>query len=130
MRYYLLILIMLFVLAASPTLPSVAAQQQKPTTDEVVQYLLSSAAEDFHDHGPAAQLRFRDVRVGRNKKGDEIYRMCGQFQKTGGDGKTEWLYFATVKTSGYEQYVGGQTISFCKDVKWDTEDLSSSLQGK
>ena len=132
MRYYFLILFVMFVIAAygkAPTAQSNAAdpssqvnatQQQKPSTDEVVQYLLASAAQDdFHDHGPAGQLRFRDVRIGRNKKGVEMYRMCGQFQKVAeGGGKAEWLYFATVKTSGYEQYVGGQTSSFCKDIKW------------
>ena len=115
---------------ASPT-QAPATQPQKASIDPVVEFLLSSAATDFHEHGPAGPLQFRNLRVGHltSPDGKDSYRLCGQFLQ-GGD-KAEWMPFATIKTSGYEQYIGGQADSYCQgsSFKWDTEgDLSSSLQ--
>jgi hypothetical protein len=41
--------------------------------------------------------------------------------------------FATIKTSGYEQWIGAQAVGFCQrsSVIWDKAgDLSSSLQSR
>jgi hypothetical protein len=49
----------------------------------------------------------------------------------GKGGKPEWLPFATIKTSGYEQWIGAQAVSYCQSasVIWDKDaDLSSELQ--
>ena len=59
--------------------------------------------------------------------------LCGQFLPAEGGDKAEWTAFATIKTSGYEQYIGAQSAVFCQrsEVIWDKEgDLSSSLQAK
>jgi hypothetical protein len=58
--------------------------------------------------------------------------LCSQFLPAQEEGKAEWTPFATIKTSGYEQWLGAQAVRFCQDasVIWDTvNDLSSSLQG-
>ena len=116
--------------AASPTAVNTTAPQ-KTSTDPVVKFLLTSAAGDFHDHGPKGPLRFRNVRVGHvTNDGKESYRMCGEFLREGD--KAEWTPFSTIKTSGYEQYLGGGAATYCPaSILWDTQDdLSASLQSQ
>jgi hypothetical protein len=65
--------------------------------------------------------------------GEEQYMLCGQFLPAQEAGKAEWTPFATIKTSGYEQWIGAQAARFCQDssVIWDkVDDLSSSLQSR
>jgi len=94
--------------------------------------LLTSAARDFREHGPKGPFHFRNVRVGHlTTDGKESYRLCGEFLLEGD--KTEWTPFATIKTSGYEQYIGGQAANYCQGSSfvWDSEgDLSPSLQSQ
>jgi hypothetical protein len=104
--------------------------------DEVTQFLLTSAANDFHTHGPADRLRFREVRLGHStaRNGQVQYMLCGQFQPAhGGATAGEWMSFTTIKTSGYEQYIGAQAESFSngRAVVWNKQgDLSSALQSR
>jgi len=65
--------------------------------------------------------------------GEERYMLCGQFLPAQEGGRVEWTPFATIKTSGYEQWIGAQAAAFCQasSVTWDNEgDLSSSLQSR
>jgi hypothetical protein len=101
--------------------------------ETVKEYLLNSAAKDFHDHQPPSPLRFRKVRIGhvgdRSKSGS--YRMCGEFLAAEGSGKPKWVPFVTIKTSGYEQYLGRTHYCSDKAVVWDTKgDLASILMSK
>ena len=103
--------------------------------DSVVQFLLTAAATDFHTHRPPYPGRFRDVRIGHvmTPGGETQYMLCGQFLPTPDGGKAEWTAFATIKTSGYEQWTGAQAAPFCQgsSVKWDDAgDLSSALQSR
>ena len=131
---YLTVLFATLVLAACSTAP-VPRSESKAVNPAVVQFLLTAAANDFHTHRPPDPVRFRDVRVGHvmSPTGEEQYRLCGQFLPAQQGGKAEWTPFATIKTSGYEQYIGAQAAGFCQDssVIWDKEgDLSSSLQSR
>lgn len=58
--------------------------------------------------------------------------LCGQFLPAPEGGKAEWAPFATIKTSGYEQWIGAQADGFCQgsSVIWEKGDLSSSLQSR
>ena len=119
--------------ASSTQVP--APSLQKAAIDPVVQFLLNAAATDFHTHRPPDRVRFRDVRIGHvmTPGGAEQYMLCGEFLPAPGGGKAEWTPFATIKTSGYEQWNGVRAAGFCQgaSVIWDTEgDLSSSLQGR
>ena len=103
--------------------------------DSVIQFLLNSAANDFRTHGPSGPLRFRDVRIGYSMThgGEKRYQLCGQFFQVKKEGKAQWIPFVTIKTSGYEQWIGDNTKAFCKDstVKWEkVGDLSTSLQNR
>lgn len=107
----------------------------KASIDPVVQFLLTAAATDFHTHRQSDPVRFRDVRIGHvmTPSGAEQYMLCGEFLPEQEGGKAEWMPFATIKTSGYEQWNGAQAAGFCQhsSVIWDKEgDLSSSLQSR
>ena len=110
-------------------------EPQKASIDPVTQSLLTAAATDFHTHVRSDSVRFRDVRIGHvlTPSGAEQYMLCGQFLPAQEGGKAEWAPFATIKTSGYEQWNGAQAAGFCRrsSVIWDKEgDLSSSLQSR
>ena len=102
-------------------------------SNRAVEFLLASAAMDFHTHGPARSVRFRNVRSGylTASDGTPQYRLCGEFVPAEESGRAEWTKFATIKTSGYEQYLGAGAASYCgSSVTWDEGDLSSSLQSR
>lgn len=107
-------------------------ESQKASADSVVDFLLTSAANDFHAHGPDHIVGFRDVRVGRITEGGEARIMlCGRFLRAQDSAMAEGVPFVTIKTSGYEQYLGPQALSFCQgaSVVWEiTDDLSSLLK--
>jgi hypothetical protein len=112
-----------------------ASDPQKAAPDTVLQFLLTAAASDFLAHRPPDPVRFRDVRIGHviAPNGEELYMLCGQFLPAKEGGKAEWTPFATIKTSGYEQWIGAQAAGFCGDslVIWDkVTDLSLSLQSR
>jgi hypothetical protein len=111
-----------------------STQPATPELQTVVQFLLTAAATDFHAHR-SLELRFRDVRVGHlvTPSGAEQYMLCGQFLPSQGAGTGDWASFATIKTSGYEHWIGAQAEGFCqgKSVTWENVgDLSSSLQSR
>jgi hypothetical protein len=99
------------------------------------EFLLRSAATDFHAHRPPVVERFRDVRFGHimPPAGAKQYLLCGEFLPQQREGKAEWTPFATIKTSGYEQYPGVQAASWCQRsqfVRDRDEDLSSTMQAR
>ncbi len=110
-------------------------QGEKAIVDSVEQYLLTSAASDFHTHGPSGPLRFRGVRFGHSSSpGAEMYyRLCGQFMRIQEGVSSQWTPFVTIKTSGYEQYVGDNANGYCQDssIVWDgVGDLTTLLQNR
>src|SRR5438034_6613665 len=120
--------------AVSPT-QVLAPELQKASIDSVVQFLLTAAATDFRTHRSPDPVRFRDVRIGQvmTPSGEEQYILCGQFLPAQEGGKAEWTPFATIKTSGYEQWIGAQAAVVCQgsSVIWDkVGDLSPSLQSR
>jgi len=117
---------------SSSPVSTLALQQQKTITDTPSEFLLTSAATDFHSHHSARTISFRNVRLGGSldQAGKKQFMLCGEFLPTQSNGKADWMPFVTIKTSGYEQYLGTQAASFCRapSVTWDEADLSSSLQ--
>ena len=110
-----------------------AAEAPKGSDDSVVDFLLTSAATDFHEHRPPGLQQFRKVRAGHSvdAAGASHHLLCGEYQATSSGGKLEWLPFVTLKTSGYEQWLGPDAGDKCRrpGITWDkTGDLSSSLQ--
>jgi hypothetical protein len=98
-----------------------------------VQLLLAASAKDFHAHQPPYPARLREVRAGHivAPDGTDRYLLRGQFLPRQGQVEPEWTPFVTIKTSDYEQLLGAQAESYCRQssIVWDDrEDLSSSLQ--
>src|SRR6476469_4430763 len=125
---YLAVLFTAFALGACSAAPvtRTASHADSPTP---------AVATDFHTHGTPDPVRFRDVRIGHvmTPGGEEQYMLCGQFLPAQGGSDARWTHFVTIKTSGYEQWIGTQAASFCQgsSVIWDTKgDLSSSLQSR
>jgi hypothetical protein len=111
-----------------------AHEQQKASKDTALQFLLTPAATDFHTHHPAHTIYFRNVYIGSviTPEGEKQYMLCGQFLPARAKDNADWTPFATIKTSGYEQWLGDQAERFCKrpSIMWDKGDLSSSLQSR
>lgn len=140
---YLVTLLVALLFAACGTTPAPRGQLQQASPghesasdgqlDSLIQLLLTEAASDFHSHPSLSVARVRNVRVGHvtTANGAKQYMLCGEVLPAQREGNVEWTPFATIKTSGYEQYLGAQAASFCQRsaVTWDSkEDLSSSLQ--
>lgn len=91
--------------AVSPTQVP-APEPPKTSIDPIVQFLLTEAATDFYKNLRADSVSFRDVRIGHvmPPSGTEQYMLCGQFLPAQEEGKAKWTTFATIKTSGYEQW--------------------------
>lgn len=109
-----------------------AHEQPKASKDNPLEFLLTAAAADFHARHPSHTINFRKVHIGHvmTPGGEKQYMLCGQFLTTRAEDKGRWAPFVTIKTSGYEQWLGDQAATFCKrpSISWDKGDLSPSLQ--
>lgn len=59
--------------------------------------------------------------------------LCGEFLPKENQGKPQWIPFATIKTSGYEQWLGVEAKGYCESssIIWDNMgDLSVPLQDR
>lgn len=132
-------LLAVLLLAACRTAPTTngASRAVNPaslaTPDSVVDFLLTAAATDFHAHRPPDPAGFRAVRLGRviAASGAARYMLCGEFLPAAGGPNAEWVPFATIRTSGYEQWIGAQAVGYCQgsSITWSSVgDLSASLQ--
>jgi hypothetical protein len=118
-------------LAGCSSAPVIRSEAQQ-STESVAQFLLAAAAADFHAHRPPDPVRFRDVRIAHvmTASQEKQYMLCGQFLARD---QAEWTPFVTIKTAGYEQYIGGQAAGFCQGssvIRDKGGDLSSSLQSR
>jgi hypothetical protein len=116
---------------ANAQTPAVPAANNAPT--DPIEFLLTSAAGDFNEHGPKGPLQFRNVRAGHTpgNDGKDQYLMCGEFVRAVEGEKNGWTKFATIKTSGYEQYIGENTYCQKTNIVWSPEgDLSSRLKSQ
>lgn len=119
------------VLAASIGVRAAEARsaQASPTRPdpEAVEFLLAAAAEDFRTSGDARPVAIRKARVGYfPEAGTGRYVLCGRFRPAAG---TEWVQFATIKTSPYEQWIGGMAEAQCanKRIRWYEVDHANDL---
>jgi hypothetical protein len=95
--------------------------------DSVVQFLINSASQDFKIHQPPTAIDFRNAKIGYilSPKNEKIFVMCGEFLSKN---NKEWIEFATIKTSGYEQYLG--KTQYCQDATIVLTDEKLSIELK
>ena len=110
-----------------------AAAATVPPPAGIVDYLVEAAAKDFHEHPPGPGLKLREVLVGHLTDEADLrhYRLCGEFQVTKDGVPEAWRHFATLKTSAYEQWIGGDSEQHCKGAAFQWEpgpDLAPRIQ--
>jgi hypothetical protein len=97
--------------------------------DAVIQFLIYSAARDFKDHHPPTAIDIRNVKAGFIPSGkDTMYLICGEFLSKE---ENNWIQFVTIKTSGYEQYIGDNM--YCQKATFEKTDngkLSDGIKQK
>ncbi len=95
--------------------------------DSIVRFLITSASMDFRNHQPPTAIDFRNVKIGYINSPNNIktFILCGEFLS---QENKEWIEFTTIKTSGYEQYLG--KTQYCQDAKIVVTDESLSVKLK
>jgi hypothetical protein len=108
---------------------STAISENESIPETVVQFLITSASNDFRNHQPPTPIDFRNVKIGYIKapNNDNIFLLCGEFLSQ--DNK-EWTEFTTIKTSGYEQYLGKTQYSQDATMILTDEKLTLDLKNK
>lgn len=112
----LLVCLLLLQVRIAAAAAEPATQLTIPSKPEsaTIEFLLSSAAKDFKASGVMLPIQIRHARLGYlhdDRKGSFV--LCGLFREAL-TSNTSWTPFATVKTSDYEQWVGGTAQAFCK----------------
>jgi len=103
--------------------------------DSVVLFLLDASARDFHNNQPPVPVGFRNVQI-KNLTGpdkDNHYMLCGQFLAQDKQEKDEWIDFVTIKTDPYEQWLGSNALTYCREarpVSYRVNDLSAALKSR
>lgn len=105
---------------------------QDATMPSELEFLIDVAAKDLYAHRPPDPASFRDVRFGSiaTADGGQQYLLCGDLLPTRTDGSGEWTPFATIRTSGHEQWIGAQAKTRCArdGIAWAKSDWSDALQ--
>ncbi|MFM9865798.1 MAG: hypothetical protein ACKVRO_19560 [Micropepsaceae bacterium] len=96
-------------------------------------FLIESAASDFKKHVAAEGVSFRNVHLGvfRGGNGATVNLMCGEFRTA--DNAADWEPFATLRTEGYENWLGGSAAAYCRgsNTVLDTNrDLAAALSAQ
>ena len=122
-------------LSADSSVTLVNSQFKDLVPDSIVHFLIVSACNDFFNHQPPTPINFRNVKVGYTKSlnNEKSFILCGEFLSQEKKEKEEWESFATIKTSGYEQYIGNQSLSFCQKATMvlnSETNLSVELKNK
>lgn len=114
---HVLILMLCFLLVFAEA----QAADRPQSTESDLAFLLDAAAKDFHTHQPPMPVAFRQIRFGYVVGDDQqqIDMICGEFLPE--TAKTQsWEPFVTIKTSGYEQWLGVAANTWCDhpEAKW------------
>jgi hypothetical protein len=94
-----------------------------------VEFLLASAAKEFNSPYSKRPEAVRKAHIGYLQDPEKpVYLLCGDFRPAGED-QGKWIAFATIKTSDYEQWIGGAAEAQCaqKKIRWYAADLAEVL---
>jgi hypothetical protein len=93
-----------------------------------LRFLISSAANDFRAHTPG-RIEVRNVRFGLRDTtaGQPSYVLCGDFRRRSEGDTAQWVPFATVEGTTYEQWLG--ETRYCQTLSgaWNTSDSLTTL---
>lgn len=93
------------------------SSEKETVSDSIIQFLIASAVKDFHSHNPPTAIDFRKIEIGYllSSKNDTTFILCGEFLS---EEEKEWNKFATMKTDGYEQHLGLQSLPYCQEANF------------
>ena len=96
-------------------------------------FLIKSAASDFRSHVAPEDVSFRNVHIGvfRGENGSTVNLICGEFRTA--DSAADWEPFATLRTEGYENWLGDSAVAYCQgsNTVLDTNrDLAAALSAQ
>lgn len=97
-----------------------------PVSDSLKTFLVNSTVQDFFKTRQNDVVEFRNVSLKLYET--ETYMICGQFLEKKQTEK--WVDFATLKTEGYELWIGGNATTYCNNAKTissSTKDLATTL---
>ncbi len=117
------------ILGIRDALAQPASAAPKQPDPAAVEFLIAAAAADFRASPSAVPVAIRKARVGYFPEGGTgRYFLCGSFKSREVNG-AEWIQFATIKTSGYEHWIGGMAEAQCanKRIKWYGADHANEL---
>ena len=102
-------------------------------TGNLEAFLIESAASDFRNHVAPVGVSFRNVHVGvfRGDSGSSVNLICGEFRTA--DSAADWEPFATLRTEGYENWLGVSAVAYCQgsNTVLDTNrDLAAALSAQ
>ena len=106
---------------------STITSEKEVIPDTVVQFLITSASKDFCNHRQQTPIDFRNVKIGylKSSNGEKMYILCGEFLS---QENKEWIEFTTIKTMGYEQYIG--KTQYCQDATMVLTDENLTVELK
>lgn len=101
--------------------------EKEAIPDTVVRFLIASAANDFRNHQPPTPVDFRNVKIGyiKSTNNEKLFILCGEFLS---QENKEWIEFTTIKTSGYEHYIG--KTQHCQNATMVLTDNNLSVELK
>jgi hypothetical protein len=120
--------------SSSVSIDSIGSNEiQNDSLDNVVRSIIDISATDFYKHQQPVPIDFRNVeiRLTIKENGEKLYVLCGQFLTHTKENKDDWIQFATIKNSEYEQWVGPNALTYCensKEISYTKTDLSSALK--
>ena len=93
-------------------------------------FLIQSAASDFRSHVAPNGVSFRNVHAGvmRGGNGSTVNLICGEFHAA--DDAAHWEPFATLRTEGYENWLGASAATYCQGPNTTLDgnrDLAAAL---
>lgn len=110
-----------------------AVLQQHP--EAPLLYLWEASSADFHKQRSPSPVRFQGVRFGYivQRDGSRMYLLSGRFLPQDAPKDGPWVPFLTLKTEGYEQWLGAMAKAHASEHKihWlPSGDLSEALLQK
>jgi hypothetical protein len=133
MKHFLCIPVLVCLLGCSKAAGQSATQQYVASGQEPSTLLIEASSTDFYQH-TSKSIQFRSVRLGYllTPESEKQFLICGEFLPVEVGANGAWSRFATIRTDGYEQWLGAQAAGICDQasIVWEEsqEDLSGRLK--
>jgi len=121
-------------LAGEPeTLEAPARPYEAPVSAADIAFLIDASAQDFFAEMSPTPTAFREVQAGvmRMDGASDRPLLCGEVEVVIDGADPQWASFATVRTSGYQTWIGAAASAVCEDPRTQMQpsaDLAIRLE--